>query len=75
MADNVIVCKDKYGEDVLNAIRNKRKFVLDKTLTQLNLGGGNIGSEGAKSLSDALKLNNTLTTLYLQGMLFSSFPQ
>ena len=34
MADNV-VCK--VDEEVLNAIKNKRKFVLDKTLTELNL--------------------------------------
>ena len=31
--------------------------------------GNQVGVEGARALGDALKVNSTLTTLYLNGML------
>jgi len=62
MADRV-VCGTK--EEVLNAIKQRRKFALANTLKNLNLYGDNIGSSGAQSISDSLKVNSTLTTLIL----------
>jgi Ran GTPase-activating protein (RanGAP) involved in mRNA processing and transport len=35
--------------------------------TTLNLGGNDIGKEGAKLIAEALKINTTLTTLNLGG--------
>jgi len=63
MAEKVI-CKDL--KEVLDAIEKGKKFILADTLATLDLGGSNIGSDGAKYLSDSLKVNNTLTYLNLR---------
>ena len=54
------VCKD--DDEVLQAIEQKQQFSLAATLW---LNGNNIGDDGAKSLSESLKVNSTLTTLNL----------
>src|SRR2546423_853462 len=65
MAD-ITVCSSK--EDILHAIHNKKFFYLSSTLgTTLHHYDNNIGQnpDEAKYISDALKSNSTITTLYL----------
>ena len=45
--------------------RIKRVLNNDPELKELFLNNNNLGQKGAKYLSDALKINITLTTIYL----------
>ena len=56
-----LVCKKT--EEVLEAIRSKKKFAL--AIAMLYLYKTDIGDSGASALSDSLKSNSTLTTLDL----------
>jgi len=65
MAD-VKVCS--YEDEVLSAIREKKKFIL----STLDLSATNMVDDGAKYLSDALKNNSTLRYLNLDSNNISS---
>ena len=54
-------CEDKRNDTQMASINNPLFSILVKSTDN------NIGERGAKSLSDALKSNTTLTKLYLGG--------
>ena len=63
--DNTVICNEP--QEVIKAVRSKKKLVLAPTLTFLNLAQTTLGDEGACALSDSLKSNTTLTTLHHLG--------